>query len=253
MLDQLQRHVATGSDSIAYGPAELQKAAASGAIKVLLTRTACDASLTSIVAAHGGLIVPVRDGASEALDMLQTVALLHYPFSTIDTEEEEECSCSSEPSPCDEPGKLLPLPLPCRTLTHYAPSDAPCEPLVEPAASSAKEELELLAAMFGSDRKLRMLAPFDGSRFLLHVDAGDASEATGYLILEFSLPDAYPAAPPVVTAPFGSAGNRVLSEVETAAAAASCCAEVGVGAPMLFAMYDAAREWLVSRSIEDAA
>lgn len=174
-----------------------------------------------------------------------------FASSTTSINAEQE----DAPTSAHDAQLLMPTPpLPQRTLTHFAPADAPVEP-VEPAPSSCADELELLHAMLGGERKVRMLEPYDGTRFVLHVEAA-GDPAAGYLILDFALPAAYPDEQPLVTSPYGQVGSRELSVDEAAAAANYCRASVSddaLSGPVLYSMYDAAREWLADMAVVPAA
>ena len=237
MIERLQHQVAT-NDLIAYGNAELLLAAESGAVEALLIgeHETCDDTIVASVRQHGGNVIYLQ-APNKELDMLKAVALLRFSLCIVD--DHEAGNLSRQASNSKE--ELTP-PKPSRTLTYYAPTDAPVQP-ASPSDTIA-DELDLLISMFAEERKLRMLSQ-DGTRFLLHVDAGEPSS---YLILEFALPASYPECPPVVTAPFGQLDHHVLSVDEAAEAAASACAVVDAdpGSPVLYSIYDAAREWISS-------
>jgi len=265
MLTRLQHDVAIASGRMCYGAADLREAASCGAVQVLLLGrhvAVFDDALHEEVWRHGGRVIQVRHDNQE-LDMLGTCALLLFAIddAELDADDTVEKSPSAKRQKSWGESSLamaLPTtstasflegpPTPQRTLTDVATPGAPVELIAEAPSSSLADEMALLHAMF--DRKfLRQLAPFNGTHFLLLVEDTCDDDTPAWLILEFALPVSYPEAPPIVTAPFGQVGTRVLSDDEAAAAAASCSASVEgeLGEPVLYSMYDAARAWLLER------
>ena len=254
MLKKLQHAVATGSELLAYGRDDLNFAASSGAIAVLLISSdawlAGDAShgadecLVSRVRANGGRVVRAF-GPNYELDMLGACALLRFPIPLLEIESDAEQTGVALVVPPSAPPAIK------RTLTYFAPFGAPVTP-IGPVPSAVADELELLTAMFSEERKLRMAGePFDGTHLLLQVDSVEHTTlcSTCYLILELTLPPTYPAEPPCVSAPFGVLPNgRALTSEETTACAARCLEHAAgeEAAPVLYSMYEAAKEWLTA-------
>ena len=244
MIRRLGHQAATGGEHICYGSTESLKAAKHGAVQVLLVKAGEEDNHAHIIATtflHGGRVARV---ASKEVDELGCIALLVYEWCILDIDESVE---TTAPPHTEAGSTSLTPPLPMRTLTFFASAEAPVEPTVPTPTPTLQDELELLLAMFGDERRVRQLAPYDGTHFLLHV-ADTCQSTDDYLILEFHLPQQYPNALPLVTAPFGQLASRVLTDEEATAAAASCCARVGednLGGPVIFSMYDAAREWLL--------
>lgn len=246
MQQQLDHGLATGSDLVCFGAHDVRTAAESGAVAVLLIHSdECGSHMHETVWTHGGQIV--RASHDPNVEGLGMAALLRFSFHMVEPTHEETVFVAEGNNESSQPQlDDAALPMAQRSLTFFAPAGAPVEPTESVPAMSA--ELELLSAMFSEERKMRMLEPYDGSHFLLHVDA-TSDTSNGYLILEVIVPQAYPEeALPLTTVPFGQLGDgRVLSHEETTAAAASCCASVTVenlGEPMMFCIYEAAREWL---------
>ena len=257
MLRKLQHAVATGSDYLAYGRDDLNTAASTGAIAVLLIGAdiwlsgsathGADEIVVSKVRAHGGRVVRAHTPNKE-LDMLGACALLRFPLPEITDVESEGGTGEEVPSAASAPPAIK------RTLTYFAPWGAPVAP-IGPVPPAVADEIELLSAMFGDEKKLRMAGePYDGTHLLLQVDSVEHTAC--YLILELVLPPAYPAAaPPLVSAPFGTLNGRRLTSEETAACAAWCLEHAAEekGAPVLYSLYEAAREWLTTTAAAAAA
>jgi len=257
MLQQVDRYLSVGSEFVCFGDLDVSKAARSGAVSVLLIGQCVELNGVCVdphetVWAHGGQVVRSHHQQVNGLGM---VALLRFPFSVVEGSDDvdNEDMAAPDAQRTEERGReamQAAMPLPARSLSFFAPAGAPVAPTDSVPAISA--ELELLSAMFADERRMRMMEPFDGSHFLLHVDT-HSGDANCYLILEIIVPDAYPAeASLLVTIIFGQVSNgEVLCRAETEAAAASCCASMTpdrFGEPMVFAMYEAAREWLAERS-----
>merc|ERR1712167_348392 len=253
MIEKLQSAFAAASDLLCYGHHDLKSAAFAGAIDVLLIGGEAwltgneDEGVVCLVKKHGGRVVRAA-GPNYELDMLGVCALLRFPMpeesddneTAVVQQQQEETGSSS----------LLPAPPVRRTLTFFAPCGAPVHP-VDPIPSGAADELALLSAMFGEDRKLRMCEPFDGSHFLLQVEAMEHDAC--YVIIEVIIPPCYPEACPAVTVPYGVLpSGQTLSSEQMEVCARECLDAAAVlavesapeSAPALYPIYVVARDWL---------
>ena len=245
MLLELQRAMAVVADTLAYGNLEISAAAEAGAIRILFVDHTSSESSRDLqrcirrVIEKGGKVVR----AQNHIQGLSAVALLRFPLSDVALDslvDDQSTTSAAVPSHSTPPTVE-------RTLTFFAPVDAPVDP-IEPVPPEVEPELALLGAMFAGERKLRQCAPFDGTHLLLQVDSGGL-ESECYLVLELILPPTYPASVPTVATLFGRLPNgRALSDNEMAACTAACLAHVAsdAGDPVLYSLYEAAREWLAS-------